>query len=113
MNNKSMISVLVIGGPHAGKTTVQRIITDALKAAGIEPVLGQTAQLEMETTCQEEGFLELATKAVVKESGVLIEEINVQTDTLYGQPDPRPVVSFRGYAHSSGFKVIPVYKEKS
>jgi len=113
VDNKSTIAVLVVGGSHTGKTTVQRIITNALKAAGIEPVLGENAQQEMETTCQEEGFLEIAAKEVVKVSDVMVEEIHLPSDTVYGQKDPRPVVSFRGYAHSAGFKLIPVYKDKS
>lgn len=107
------IAVLVVGGPHTGKTTVQRIITNALKAVGIEPTLGENAKREMETTCQEDGFLELASKMVMEDSGVLVEEIHVPAANMFTQNDPRPVVSFRGYAHSAGFKIIPVYEDKS
>lgn len=114
MDNKSTVAVLIIGGAHTGKSTVQSIITNALRAAGIEPVLGENAQHELKMICQEGGgFLEEATEKVVEHSVVMVEEIHALAFNAFVQNDPRPVVSFRGYAHSAGFKIIPVYKDKS
>lgn len=104
------VAIMIIGKPNTGKTVIQDIISKALKEAGIKFELGEYAQHESKDLPTEEGFLAEAVEHINKGPGVIVEEVHYH-DPLTDQPkDARPVIGYRGYSHSSGFKLVPVHK---
>lgn len=104
------VAIIIAGKANTGKTVIQSIISKALKEAGITFELGENAQRETEDLCLEEGFLSEAVEKINKGPGIIVEEIHLHSMNGLSAPDPRPVVGYRGYSHSAGFKLIPVHK---
>ena len=108
--HSSPLAVFVLGDNRIGKTTVQRIITKALEDAGIEVTLGQTATDELTNACEDAGVAVEAIKHIKEHTNVIVEEIHTPILRVFAASVPRTIVSYRGYTHSGGFKIVPVYK---
>ncbi|QXO10037.1 hypothetical protein pEaSNUABM37_00076 [Erwinia phage pEa_SNUABM_37] len=104
------LAIIIAGKPNTGKTVIQAIISKALKEAGIEFELGENAQRETGDLCTDEGFMSEAVQKINKGPGIIVEEIHLYSMDGLSTPDPRPVIGYRGYSHSAGFKIIPVHK---
>lgn len=111
-HHRTKMAVLIIGGANSGKTTVQRIISQALKDAGVAFTLGEHAQHELTNLCEEEAVFVEGVKRIQACTDVMVEEIHTTTLRRFEQSGANPIVSYRGYDHSGGFKLIPVYKDK-
>lgn len=71
---KNEVTVLIAGRNHTGKTTIQRIIADALRAHGIECTLGETAQHENNLLGSYAYDENIATGRVAETTRVVIDE---------------------------------------
>ena len=103
--------IIIAGAPNTGKTVIQNIISKALAEAGIKFDLGENAQRETEDLCTEESFITEAVKKINKGPDIIVEEIHLHKMRDLVEMDSRSIVGYKGYVHSAGFKVVPIYKE--
>lgn len=110
-HRRQKLAIMIVGGPNTGKTMVQRIITKALQEAGIGYDLGENAQHELESACLDEALTSVAIAQINRNTSVMVEEIHTHALRRFELPG-ETMISFKGYDHSSGFKILPVYKDK-
>lgn len=104
----SKIAILIIGDSQVDKTTLQRIIGEALHNHGIDAKLGTKAEREHTLAASHSSDLTLKNTTTVVMDQIdspVIDEMDGRADQI-----PGVVMGYHGYEHSAGIKIVPTIK---
>lgn len=110
MEQKNNIAILILGDAEADKTTLQRIIGQALQDAGVNYTLGTDSQRENNLLGAHQYDQEAAALDLNNTTTVVLEQIEADNINSFVRGSRDTLIGYNGYEHSSGFKIIPVYK---
>lgn len=110
MEQKNNIAILILGDADADKTTIQRIIGQALQDAGVHYTLGADSQRENNLLGSSQYDQETAALQLNNTTTVVMEQVEADAINSFVRRSHGPLIGYGGYEHSSGLKIIPVYE---
>lgn len=110
MEQNNNVAILILGDAEADKTTLQRIIGQALQDAGVNYTLGADSQRENNLLGTHQYDQEAAALHLNNTTTVVLEQIEADNINSFVRGSRDPLIGYNGYEHSSGFKIIPVYE---